>query len=125
MLARILVGLIGLLMLMNGVNWLVDPGATAASLGMPLLEGVGRSTQIGDMSSFFLSCAGFCLYSAWKESAAWAYPAAILLGLTAITRTIAWAAHGADFATVFIVVEIASAAVLVFGAIQFTKRAQA
>ena len=67
--ARILSGLAGLVMGLSAVNWLIDPKAAALALGMPLLEGMGRSTQVGDFTAFFVSCSGFALWAAWKCSA--------------------------------------------------------
>ena len=52
---NVLVALVGVLFLLSGLRWLFDPTAAAATLGMPLLDGVGRSTQIGDMAAFFLT----------------------------------------------------------------------
>ena len=56
---RIVAALPGLVMLLLGVGWVTDPAGAAEGLGMPLLEGAGRSTQIGDFGSFFL--AGFVM----------------------------------------------------------------
>jgi hypothetical protein len=52
---RIVVALTGLLFVLLGIRWLIDPTGSAADLGMPLLEGIGRSTQIGDLGAFFFS----------------------------------------------------------------------
>ena len=52
MLPRILTGLVGLLMAVITLGWLADPSSAAANLGMPLLDGLGRSTQIGDFLRF-------------------------------------------------------------------------
>ena len=46
--------LVTLLFLVNGFQWIFSPANVAASLRMPLLEGSGASTQIGDLGSFFL-----------------------------------------------------------------------
>jgi len=45
---RITAALPGVLLAISGVGWLSDPATAAEGLGMPLLEGIGRSTQIGD-----------------------------------------------------------------------------
>ena len=52
MLPRILTGLVGLLMAVITLGWLADPSSAAANLGMSLLDGLGRSTQIGDFTAF-------------------------------------------------------------------------
>ena len=55
MVAKILSGLVGLIMLSTTVNWIFDPAGAAASLGMnTILDGIGRSTLIGDFTAFFL-----------------------------------------------------------------------
>ncbi len=104
----------GALMAMNGVGFIVRPAETAASLGMPYLEGVARSTQIGDMASFFLGCGIMCVLGAWQRRATWLYAAALLLGGTAVFRTLATVLHEAPFTTVFIIVEVVSASLLIF-----------
>ena len=52
---RVLIALPGIFFVVMGLRWLVDPAGAAAELGMGLLDGVGRSTQIGDMAAFFLA----------------------------------------------------------------------
>lgn len=110
---RIAVALLGAFFTIQGLGWLVDPARAATSLGMPYLEGIGRSTQVGDFASFFL-CAGIAMLLGarpGRSSALW-FPAA-LVGGAALTRTLAWLLHGADFAWLFVAVEVATAAVLV------------
>ena len=85
---------------------------------MPLLDGMARSTQVGDMAGFFLCLGGFALYGAYSMRGSWVRAAGILVGLSSITRTIAWAAHEATFATQFIVIEIICGALLTFAAIR-------
>jgi len=105
MLARILAALPGLAMGVNALMWVTNPAAAAQNLGMPLLDGIGRSAQAGDFASFFFACSVMAFLAAWKQNPTWAYGAALLLGGAAVFRTLAWAVHGAEFATVFIVVE--------------------
>ena len=125
MLPRILAGLVGLLLASTAVTWIVDPTAAALSLGMPLLDGVGRSTQIGDLSSFFVGGTILCFIGAIREQGHWLQAVALLLTLTAIFRTLAWAVHGAAFTTVFIVAETVMAAILLFSAMQMNKTSTA
>jgi hypothetical protein len=105
-----------ILFALMGVRWLADPGGAAASLGMPLLEGLGRSTQIGDLSAFFVTASVLILLGVFTGKREWLYAPALLLGSTAIFRTVAWAAHGAAFATSAIVVEVVSTGILLFAA---------
>lgn len=114
--ARIVAGLLGAFFFVQGLNWLGNPGAAAEGLGMPLLDGMARSTQIGDLSGFFLCLGGFALFGAYKSDPTWLRAAGILVGLVAVTRTIAWGAHDAPFATVFITVEVIAGSALIIAA---------
>ncbi len=109
---RVIAALPGVLMLANGIGFLAQPAQTAASLGMPYLEGMGRSTQVGDMASFFVAIAAMCFLGAWQRQPIWLYSAAMLLGGAALFRTLATLLHDAPFATVFIAVEVVLTLVL-------------
>ena len=110
---RCLAALPGVLMLINGVILLLNPAEGVQSLAMTLQDGLGRSSQLGDTTAFFLGTALFAFYGAYKPQSLGLYAAAILLLLVAVVRVIAYLAHGADLATVFIVVEVVSAAWLI------------
>ncbi len=111
--ARILSSLVSLAMLASGVRWLLDPAGAAGGLAMPLLEGMGASTQIGDMSSFFLTI-GVCGLVAQRRGARlWLLPAAMLLGTAAVTRSLATVLGHAPLGIDFIVPEIVMTAILV------------
>ena len=109
LLPAILLGLVGL-------RWLIDPAGAAGELGMPLLDGLGRSTQIGDLTSFFITSSVLIFLGVFTGKREWLYAPAVLLGLTAIFRILAWAVHGAAFATAAIAVEVVSTAILLFAA---------
>lgn len=113
---KIVLGLIGLALLGMGVMWLVSPADAAKELGMPLLEGRGLSTQIGDLAAFFTASGVLILIGLMTGKRHWLYGPAMLLGLTAAFRIIAWAAHGAAFATDAIVVEVVTTSLLLFAA---------
>ena len=121
MIPRILSALVGLLMALQTISWITNPGEAAQGLGMVLLEGMGRSTQIGDFSSFFFSVTLFCFLGAYLKQAQWLMAAAIVLGSAALFRTLAWISHGADFATNFIVAEIVMTILLIVSAYLFNK----
>lgn len=104
--AKIPAALVALAMAANGVMWLFNPAQAAQSLGMPLLEGVGLSTQIGDLGAFFIGTSIFCVLGLLQRNVTWLYSAAILLMLTATLRTGAWLFHGAALAQTMIVVEV-------------------
>ncbi len=113
---RVLPGLLGAFFLLQGLMWLVSPATAAEGVGLPLLEGTARSTQIGDLSAFFLCLGGFALYGAIFREPTPVRCAAALVGLAAFTRTIAWAAHGADFTSQYIVIELVCGTLLLLSA---------
>lgn len=113
---RILPGVLGAFFLLQGLMWLANPSGAAEGLGMPLLDGVARSSQIGDVSGFFLCLGGFALYGAVRRNPDFLRCAGALVGSVAITRTIAWAAHGAAFTTQFIVIEVVCGTLLFLSA---------
>lgn len=113
---RVLSGLVGLVMLGNGVRFLFDPAGAAAGLGMELLTGIGASTQIGDISAFFFSIALFVALAQRPGKGHWLIPAAVLLAAAAVTRSFTAIAGHAPFATQFIVPEVIMATILVVAA---------
>ena len=58
-LLRILTTLSGLGLLLVGIIWWLQPATAAEILGASLLDGTGRSTQIGDSGAFSLASADF------------------------------------------------------------------
>ena len=113
MIARILSGIIGLFMLYTCVGWLIDPATAAAGLAMPLLEGLGGNTQIGDFTAFFFTAGVFACIGAYRAEHAWLYASISLLGSAAVFRSLAVVAHGSVPFTEAIVAEIVMTAVLV------------
>jgi hypothetical protein len=113
---RIVTGLMGAGFALLGVVWLVDPGRAAAALGMPVLDGLARSTQFGDFAAFFLTLGLSILAGSLSGRARLLYFPAALLGSAAFGRIVAWAAHGAEFATTFILVEIVASLLLLVAA---------
>ena len=59
--------LFGFIFIYQGFLWLTSPAQVAGSLGMPLLEGEGLSTQIGDFASFFFVVGLFILLGAYNK----------------------------------------------------------
>jgi len=95
-----------------GVRWLADPAGAALQFGYPLAEGLGRSSQIGDMAGFFITC-GVCIAMALTTARKlWYYPPIILMLLTAFGRSLAWLVHDASLAIPEISVELVLAALL-------------
>ena len=113
---RLAIVLLGAFFTLQGIAWLVDPARVAAGLGMPLLDGLARSTQVGDLASFFLVAGVTMLLGSRDGRSQLLYVPAALIGGAAVTRTLAWLWQGADFAALFITVEVVVAATLLMGA---------
>lgn len=120
---RLVAGILGAFYLIQSINWIARPAMAAEALGMPLLDGLGRSTQVGDTASFFLSLGLMCLWGAARTNPLWLRGGAMLVGGAALMRTLTWLFHDAPFATPFISVEVVSAAVLLYIAWRFESLA--
>lgn len=103
---KVALGIPALLFAFVGLGWATDPASTAPTFGMPVLEGAGLSTQIGDLSAFFFTLSAMLLIGIFSQQKAWFQAAAMLLLLTAVFRTVAWAVHGASFETQSIAIEV-------------------
>ena len=103
---------LGAFFTLQALGWIFTPARAAARLGMPLLDGLGRSTQVGDFSAFFL-IAGLTMLAGSRPGRAHVlnFPA-LLIGTAAILRIWAWLVHGAAFAGLFIVIELITAGLL-------------
>jgi len=122
---RVVTVLPGILFVVIGVGWVVDPASAATGVGMPLLEGIGRSTQIGDLGSFFLTMGLLILVGVTTLERVWFYPPMMLLGLAAIFRIVAWLVHGAALAGSMIAVEIIVTALLYVSTIRLCEKRSA
>ena len=111
-LIKVLVFLPAVLFLVMGLRWLVAPAGVAPEFGLTLEDGLGLSTQVGDLSAFFLTTAICMLIGLVTVNKTWFYPPMILLSLTAIGRVIAWLIHDATLATEQIGVEIVVSIIL-------------
>ena len=109
---RLIVTLLGAFFALQGLMFLFTPNDAVKALGMPLLDGIGRSTQLGDFAAFFLVAGIGILYGSRPGNArALLFPAA-LIGGAAVTRTLAWLLQGASFAGMFIAVEVITGLIL-------------
>jgi len=119
---RVVAALPGILFVVMGVRWVIDPAAAAAGIGMPLLEGVGLSTQIGDLGAFFLTMGLLILIGVTTLRRVWFYPPIMLLGLAASFRIIAWLVHGAALAGSLIAAEIIIATLLLVSTLRLCEK---
>ena len=111
---RIVAGLIGMLFFLNGLQWIISPANVANSLDMPLLEGAGLSTQIGDLGSFFITVGAMTLIGAISTTRHWFYAPSMLLLVAALYRTLSTLLYGAPFVMSAIVVEVSVGLFLIF-----------
>jgi uncharacterized membrane protein len=118
---RVIVLLPAILFIGIGMRWLVDPQGAAAALGMPLLDGIGRSSQIGDVCGFFLVTGIMVVLGVITGKRAWFQAPALLLMMIAIFRILAWLLHDAALATSMIAVEVVLAVLFVFASARLTK----
>ena len=103
-----------ILFIVNGLRWWVDPAGAAEQLGMPLLHGVGLSSQIGDLAAFFLLIGLFVLTGIVTGARRWFYAPVALLVLAAVSRVLAWAIHDAALAVQLLAPELILAALIWF-----------
>ena len=97
----------GILFIAIGLLWVISPYKAGANFGiLEISEGLGRSSLIGDVGSYFFCIGLMMILAAYTLRSIWFYAPAMLLGVTALFRVISWAAHDATFATQFIIVEI-------------------
>ena len=123
MVARILSGLVGVLMLLNCLWWILDPATAAEGLAMPLLVGLGSNSQIGDFTSFFFTAGLFACIGSYRAEHIWLYPTISLIGSAAFFRSYAVVAHGSDPLVSTIIIEIIMSLILIL-CVALMKRAQ-
>jgi len=90
----------------------VAPAAIAPTFGLTLADGLGLSSQIGDMAGFFLTLGSCMLIALIVERRSWYYPPMMLLAITALGRVVAWLLHDATLAASQIAVEVIVALIL-------------
>ena len=104
-----------------GLRWIIDPSSAAASLSMPLLDGAGLSTQIGDVGSFFITIGVMTLIGVIKQQRHWLYAPSMLLLVAALYRVLSTVLHGAAFALPSIAIEIIVGLFLIFAGSKISK----
>ena len=119
---KLLVMLIGILFLVTGLRWLLAPAGVAPDFGLTLGSGIGLSSQVGDMSAFFLTLGVCILMGLTTQRSVWYCPPIILLSLTALGRVLAWLIHDAALATQLIAPEVIVSLVLLFASRRLPNR---
>ena len=93
-LLRIITILSGLGLFLIGVIWWLQPATAAEMLGASLLDGTGRSTQIGDSGAFFIGAGGLLALGAIRNHAALVISGGLLVGLVIPGRVLSATTHG-------------------------------
>ena len=109
---KLLILLPAIFFIVTGVRWLVAPAGVAPMFGLTLDEGVGLSSQVGDMTGFFLTLGSCILIALISGRRTWYYPAIMLLAITALGRIVAWLVHDASLPLDLIAPEIIIALIL-------------
>jgi len=114
--AKLLALLPGVIFLISGLRWLTEPSAAAQMFGMTLLDGIGRSSQIGDMAAYFIAGSVMIFAGLITERRILLQLVAMITALTALFRIVAWLFHDAALATSLIAPEIVFTLILLFAA---------
>jgi len=101
-----------ILFVVMGVRWLVAPAGIAPDFGLALADGIGQSSQVGNMAGFFLTLGSCMLMALITERRSWFYPPMMLLAITALGRMVAWLLHDATLAVSQIMIEVIVAIIL-------------
>ena len=109
---KLMVLLPSILFVATGIRWLVAPAEIAPNFGLTLSDGIGLSSQIGDMAGYFLTLGSCMLIALIIERRSWYYPPMMLLAITALGRIVAWLLHDATLAVSKITVEVVVALIL-------------
>ena len=104
---RLLTALSGLGLLVFGLGWWVHPGPAAEMLGATLLEGTGRSAQIGDTGAFFVGAGMILAWGAIRGQANILLAGGLLVGLVVPGRVASAMYHGGSWTPDEIVAECA------------------
>ena len=97
----------GVIFIVLGLLWVISPYEAGANFGiLDIPEGLGRSSLIGDVGSYFFCIGLMMILAVYTLRSIWFYAPAMLLGVTALFRVISWLAHDATLAIQFIIIEI-------------------
>ena len=91
---RIITTLSGLGLLLIGILWWLQPATAAEMLGASLLDGTGRSTQIGDSGAFFVGAGVLLALGAIRNYATLVISGGLLVGLVIPGRVLSATTHG-------------------------------
>jgi len=119
---KVLLVLLSVLFISIAMRWLVSPAGVASEFGFELAHGLGRSSQIADLFSFFLTASLCMLIGVVKNNRLWFFPPLFMFCLAFVGRLVAWLIHDAALAVPQLTVEFVCAAVLLVALRLFPDR---
>ena len=113
--AYTLSGILGVVLAIIALRWILSPEDSANSLGMVLLDGAGRNTQIRDFTALFASTSIFCFLSIITRQYQWIFSSGIVFSLIALISVLASQLHDAPLTYSSLIAEI------IFAVMAFTS----
>jgi hypothetical protein len=113
--AYTLSGILGVVLAIIALRWIISPEDSANSLGMVLLDGAGRNTQIRDFTALFASTSIFCFISITTRQYQWIFSSGIVFLLIALISVLASQLHDATLTYSSLIAEI------IFAVMAFTS----
>ncbi|MDB4856625.1 hypothetical protein OAH65_02050 [Gammaproteobacteria bacterium] len=113
--AYTLSGILGVVLAIIALRWILSPEDSANSLGMVLLDGAGRNTQIRDFTALFASTSIFCFISITTRQYQWIFSSGIVFLLIALISVLASQLHDAPLTYSSLIAEI------IFAVMAFTS----
>ena len=108
-------GILGVVLAIIALRWILSPEDSANSLGMVLLDGAGRNTQIRDFTALFASTSIFCFLSIVTRHYQWIFSSGIVFSLIALISVLASQLHDAPLTYSSLIAEI------IFAVMAFTS----
>ena len=90
---RISIGLLGLLFIVVGIEFLTNPAHAAAGFGLEAPGIKGLAILRADFPAFFMGSGGFAIVGAWRKSAPMVFPL-VCLTIALSGRIVSLAADG-------------------------------
>ena len=104
--AYTLSGILGLVLAIIALRWILSPEYSANALGMVLLDGAGKNTQIRDFTALFASTSIFCFLSITTRQYQWIFSSGIVFSLIALISVLASQLHDAPLTYSSLIAEI-------------------
>ena len=104
--AYTLSGILGVVLAIIALRWILSPEDSANALGMVLLDGAGKNTQIRDFTALFASTSIFCFLSITTRQYQWIFSSGIVFSLIALISLLASQLHDAPLTYSSLIAEI-------------------